>query len=225
MNDLKNAAYPSKLALAAEKIWKNEAWNLLSKDFFCTFAFWKLNMEMEEVTYQGMTFVPYIKRDAIAEQVQRLGSEIQRDYQDKNALFLCVLNGSFVFAADLFRACNLHDAEITFVRYKSYEGTESTGEVKQVMGFTEDITSRHVLIVEDIIDSGITAHKLRQDLAKHNPASVKMVSLLFKPEALKVGDAPEYVGFEIPRKFILGYGLDIDGLARNLPDIYVLKES
>ena len=178
---------------------------------------------MQEVTYQGMTFVPYIKREAIAEQVQRLAGEIMRDYQDEAPLFVCVLNGSFIFAADLFRACDLHDADITFVRYKSYVGTESTGEVKPVMGLTEDITGRHVLIVEDIIDSGITADRLRKDLAMHNPKSVKMVSLLFKPEALKVGSAPEYVGFEIPRKFILGYGLDLDGLARNLPDIYVLK--
>ena len=179
---------------------------------------------MEEVTYQGLTFEPYIRRDEIAAQVQRLADEIKRDYEGEAPLFLCVLNGSFIFAADLFRACDLHDAEITFVRFKSYEGMESTGAVKQVMGLTEDITGRHVLIVEDIIDSGVTAAKLREELAKRNPKSVKMVSLLFKPEALEVGTGPEYVGFEIPRKFILGYGLDLDGLARNLPDIYVLKE-
>jgi hypoxanthine phosphoribosyltransferase len=92
------------------------------------------------------------------------------------------------------------------------------------MGLSEDITGRHVLIVEDIIDSGVTAVQLRKELEKRNPESVKMVSLLFKPEALTMGKAPEYVGFEIPRKFILGYGLDLDGLARNLPDIYVLKD-
>ena len=179
---------------------------MFKKLYLCTL---EIIRQMEEVTYQGLTFVPYIKRD----------------YEGKNPLFLCVLTGSFVFAADLLRACDLHDAEITFVRFKSYEGMESTGEVKQVMGFTEGIEGRDVLIVEDIIDSGITAHKLREELDKHNPKSVKMVSLLFKPEALEVGHAPEYVGFKIPRKFILGYGLDIDGLARNLPDIYVLKES
>ena len=179
---------------------------------------------MEEVTYQGLTFEPYIKREEIAKQVQRLAQEIKRDYEGGNALFLCVLNGAFIFAADLFRACDLADAEITFIRFKSYEGMASTGNVKQVMGLTEDITGRNVLIVEDIIDSGITAARLRKELEKHNPESVKMVSLLFKPEALEVGSAPEYVGFEIPRKFILGYGLDIYGLARNLPDIYVLKK-
>ena len=180
---------------------------------------------MEEVTYQGLTFEPYIRREEIAKQVYRLAQEIKRDYATENPLFLCVLNGSFIFAADLFRACNLHDAEISFIRFKSYEGTQSTGHVKEIMGLGEDITGRNVLIVEDIIDSGVTAAQLRKELAKRNPKSVKMVSLLFKPEALEVGHAPEYVGFKIPRKFILGYGLDIDGLARNLPDIYVLKES
>jgi hypoxanthine phosphoribosyltransferase len=179
---------------------------------------------MEEVTYQGLTFVPYIRREEIAKQVNRLAQEIERDYEGKNPLFLCVLNGSFIFAADLFRACNLHDAEITFIRFKSYEGMESTGHVREIMGLGEDIKDRHVIIVEDIIDSGVTATQLRKELNKHDAASVKMVSLLFKPDSLTVGLPPEYVGFEIPSKFILGYGLDLDGLARNLPDIYVLKE-
>ncbi|MBR5726603.1 MAG: hypoxanthine phosphoribosyltransferase [Muribaculaceae bacterium] len=179
---------------------------------------------MEDVTYQGMTFEPYIKREDIARQVERLAQEIKRDYAGTTPLFLCVLNGAFIFAADLFRACDMHDAEITFIRFKSYEGMASTGDVKEIMGLTEDIQGRDVIIVEDIIDSGITAAQLRKELEKRNPKSVKMVSLLFKPDSLKMGKAPEYVGFIIPSKFILGYGLDLDGLARNLPDIYVLKE-
>ena len=179
---------------------------------------------MAEVIYQGMTFEPYIKREQIAEQVQRLARELERDYDGLKPLFLCVLNGAFIFAADLFRACDIHDAEICFIRFKSYQGMASTGEVKQVMGLTEDIAGRHIVIVEDIIDSGVTAQQLQHELARHNPVSVKMVSLLFKPAALTTGTPPDYVGFEIPSKFILGYGLDLDGLARNLPDIYVLKE-
>ena len=179
---------------------------------------------MEEMIYQGLTFEPYIRREEIAKQVRRLAQEIKRDYDGTTPIFLCILNGAFIFASDLFRACNLHDAEIAFIRFKSYMGMESTGDVKQLMGLTEDIEGRDVIIVEDIIDSGITAAQLRKELAKHNPRSVKMVSLLFKPEALTVGEPPEYVGFEIPSKFILGYGLDLDGLARNLPDIYALKE-
>ena len=174
--------------------------------------------------YQGLTFEPYIRREEIAKQVRRLAQEIKRDYDGTTPIFLCILNGAFIFASDLFRACKLRDAEIAFIRFKSYQGMESTGEVKQLMGLTEDIEGRNLLIVEDIIDSGITAAQLRKELAKHNPASVKMVSLLFKPDALTIGEAPNYVGFEIPSKFILGYGLDLDGLARNLPDIYALKE-
>ena len=179
---------------------------------------------MEEITYQGLTFEPYIRREEIAKQVHRLAQEITRDYEGTTPIFLCILNGAFIFASDLFRACKLHDAEIAFIRYKSYLGMESTGEVQQLMGLTQDVTGRDIIIVEDIIDSGITAAQLRKELAQHNPKSVKMVSLLFKPEALTIGEPPEYVGFEIPSKFILGYGLDLDGLARNLPDIYALKE-
>ena len=149
-----------------------ENWTLLAvvRKYFVSLHF-ENNMTMEEVTYNGLTFVPYIKRDAIAEQVQRVAAEIKRDYMDKNVLFMCVLNGSFVFAADLFRACGLHDAEITFVRFKSYEGLESTGQVKEVMGFSESITGRHVLIVEDIIDSGITADQLKRQLDELHPAA------------------------------------------------------
>lgn len=179
---------------------------------------------MENITYQGMTFEPYIKREEIDKQVNRLAREIERDYEGKCPVFLCVLNGSFIFAADLFRACRLHDAEIAFIRLKSYQGTQTSGTVNEIMGLATDIAHRDVIIVEDIIDSGLTADRLRQRLAAMNPASVKMVSLLFKPEALKVGQAPDYVGFEIPQKFILGYGLDLDELARNLPDIYVKKD-
>lgn len=179
---------------------------------------------MEEVTYQGLTFVPYIRRDEIAKQVERLAQEIKRDYEGKNPLFVCVLNGSFIFASDLFRACDIHDAEMTFIRYKSYRGMESTGSVDKIMGITEDVNGRDVIIVEDIIDSGRTAAQLFKDLAEGNPNSVKMVSLLFKPDAVRESKAPDYVGFNIPNEFILGYGLDIDELARNLPDIYVLKK-
>ena len=179
---------------------------------------------MEEVTYQGLTFEPYIRREEIAKQVYRLAQEIKRDYTNANVMFLCVLTGSFIFAADLFRACDLSDAEIVFIRFKSYDGMSSTGEVDEIMGLCEDITGRNILIVEDIVDSGVTAVQLRKELEKRNPESVKMVSLLFKPDALTVGKAPDYIGFEIPSKFIVGYGLDLDGKARNLPDIYVLKE-
>ncbi len=179
---------------------------------------------MKNVVYQGMTFEPYIRREEINEQIKRLAAEIKRDCQSENPIFLCVLNGAFVFAADLYREIDLPKSEITFIRFKSYEGTSSTGDVKQVMGLVEDISGREVIIIEDIVDTGVTAVQLRKKLAEYAPKSVKMVSLLFKPDSLKQGTAPEYVGFSIPPRFILGYGLDIDGMARNLPDIYVLKK-
>ena len=179
---------------------------------------------MKEITYQGMTFEPYITRADIEREVERVAQEIKRDCTSDNPLFVCVLNGAFIFAADLFRACDMHCAEICFIRLKSYEGTSSTGDVKKIMGLTADITGREVIIVEDIVDTGVTAKQLRSMLSSQGAASVKMASLLFKPDSLQEGTPPEYVGFSIPKKFIIGYGLDIDEQARNLPDIYVIKQ-
>ena len=180
---------------------------------------------MNELTINGLTFKPYLKESEIMEQVARVASEIKADLTTPNPLFVCVLNGAFIFAADLFRALELPDAEITFIRFKSYEGTASTGEVTQMMGLTENIEGREVVIIEDIVDTGMTAQKLREVLQAHGPKSVKMASLLFKPASLTASVAPEYVGFEIPSKFIIGYGLDLDGKVRNLRDIMVLKET
>ena len=180
---------------------------------------------MDELTINGLTFEPYLTEREILQQVERVASEIKADLTTVNPLFVCVLNGAFVFAADLFRALELPEAEITFIRFKSYEGTSSTGEVTQMMGLTEDISGREVVIIEDIVDTGMTAQKLREVLQAHNPKSVKMASLLFKPASLTASVAPEYVGFKIPSKFIIGYGLDLDGKVRNLRDIMVLKET
>ena len=178
---------------------------------------------MEEVTYQGMTFEPYIKREEIAKQVEKLAQEIKRDYDGTNPLFLCVLNGAFIFAADLFRACDLHDAEITFIRFKSYQGMASTGEVKEIMGLSEDITDRHVIIVEDIIDSGRTLSYLVDYLRLNGAHSVKTCTLLDKPEARVTDVKVDYCGFTIPDEFVVGYGLDYAQRYRNLPFIGVLS--
>ena len=152
-----------------------------------------------------------------------MAKEIMRDCGEVNPLFVCVLNGAFAFASDLFRAFE-YDAEIAFIRLKSYEGTGTTGNVKQIHGLTEDITNRTVVVIEDIVDTGFTMKRLVEDLKAKNPTQVKVASLLYKPESLQCDVKIDYVGFAIPSKFIIGYGLDLDEQARNLPDIYVLKE-
>ena len=179
---------------------------------------------MKQVTYNGRTFEPYITRERIQARIEELAREITAEFAGKKPLFLCVLNGAAPFASELFLNVET-DAEITFIRLKSYEGTSSTGTVKEVMGLTEDIAGRPVIVVEDIVDTGNTIRRLVDDLEARNPAQVKIATLLFKPESLRCDVTPDYVGFAIPPKFIIGYGLDLDGLARNLKDIYVLKEA
>lgn len=178
----------------------------------------------KQVIIDGLTFVPYLTREEIAAQVERVGKELARDYEEKSPIFLCVLTGAFVFAADLIRATGINDAKISFIRYKSYEGTSSTGSVKQIIGLTDDIEGKDVIIIEDIVDTGLTACRMIEDLKKQKPASVKFATLLYKPESTQTGFTPDYIAFKIPPKFIIGYGLDLDGKARNIPDIYVLKE-
>lgn len=177
-----------------------------------------------QIKVDGLTFVPYLTSDRIAEQVKRVASEIRRDLGDSNPIFICVLNGAFMFAADLYREIGLNNSVITFVKYSSYQGTESTGKVKEVIGLREDIEGKDVVIIEDIVDTGLTACQMVEDLKKRNPRSVRFATLLHKPESSKTGFTPDYVAFSIPPKFIIGYGLDLDGKVRNLKDIYVIKE-
>lgn len=176
---------------------------------------------MKHVTYNGLTFEPFITREQIQARVKELAADITRDCGDKRPIFLCVLKGAFAFCSDLFRACDF-DAEITFIRLKSYEGTGSTGVVKTVMGLQDDIKGRTLIIVEDIIDTGRTMKGLLQTLWDNKPDDIKIASLIYKPQSNVTDVRPDYVGFEIPTKFIIGYGLDLDGMARNLPDIYAV---
>lgn len=180
--------------------------------------------ENKSVSYNGLTFKPFIGASAISERVGELSGRISADYAGRIPLIICVLNGASVFAVDLFRGLSI-DAEITFIRLKSYDGMSSTGIVKEVVGLNEDIAGRDIIVVEDIVDTGTTIKRLVDDLNRHNPASVRVATLLFKPDACRHDVQPEYVGFTIPTKFIIGYGLDIDGLARNLPDIWVLDDN
>ena len=179
---------------------------------------------MKEVTYEGMTFEPYITAETIKNRIAEIGRDIVRDCGNTKPLFICVLNGAFPFASDLFREVEDIDAEITFVRLKSYDGMGSTGKVKEMMGLKENIEGRNVIVVEDIVDTGRTIAGLLETLRERNPAALKVATLLYKPDALEFDIKPDYVGFEIPKKFIIDFGLDLNGLARNLKDIYVLKE-
>ena len=180
---------------------------------------------MKTITFQGLESEPYITKQQIATQVKRVAAEINEDLDGDDApLFICVLNGAFIFAADLYREVNLPHSQITFVRFKSYDGMCSTGEMRQLMGLQEDIEGKNVIVIEDIVDTGTTAAELINLLAEHNPKSIKLCTLLFKPNSIINQVMPDYVGFNIPSKFIIGYGLDLDGEARNLSDIYILSK-
>lgn len=177
---------------------------------------------MDKITYNGLSFTPFITREQIQTRIDELGRQITEEFRGRNPLLICVLNGAFPFAADLFRKVDT-DAEITFVRFKSYDGTSSSGQVKQLMGLSENIEGRPVIVVEDIVDTGHTITNLLKVLREKNPSDLKVATLLFKPESLQCDLTPDYVGFSIGPEFIIGFGLDLDGKARNLPDIWVHK--
>ncbi|MBO5466503.1 MAG: hypoxanthine phosphoribosyltransferase [Prevotella sp.] len=178
---------------------------------------------METVKIKDKEFVPFIPEKEIKERVKAVAEQINKDMADKNPLLLAVLNGSFIFAADLMREITI-PCEISFVKLASYQGTMSTGDVKEVMGINEDLSGRTVIIVEDIVESGLTMKQMIESLGTRSPESVHICTLLLKPERLKVELDIEYVAFSIPNDFILGYGLDYDQQGRHLKDIYVLKE-
>ncbi len=168
-------------------------------------------------------FVPFIEPQALQARIKELGQQLNKDYNGKNPLLIGVLNGSFMFIGDLFKSIEIA-CEITFIRVSSYQSTESTGQIKQILGLKEDIKNRHVIIVEDIVDTGMTMQEVLGQLASQKPASIKIMTLLYKPEALKVPLKVDYTGFEIENKFVIGYGLDYDGMGRNLDAIYVVEE-
>lgn len=178
---------------------------------------------MKKVTVHDKEFEVYLDRDTIWSRVQTIGRQLDIDYKGLNPLFIGVLNGAFIFAADLFRVLNI-EAEISFVKLTSYEGTSSTGAVVSAIGLKEDVKDRHVIIVEDIVDTGKTLSEFLPQVLAQSPASLKIASFLTKPEALKHDVKADYVGFEIPNKFVVGYGLDYNGQGRNLTDLYQLVE-
>jgi hypoxanthine phosphoribosyltransferase len=168
-------------------------------------------------------FTPYITAQKIEEQIKSLAADLNRDYAGKKPLFIAILNGSFMFASDLFKEVQI-EAEICFIKLASYKGTKSTGNVITSIGLDEPLKDRHVIIIEDIVDTGKTLHEFLPQLFNQQPASLKIAALLHKPEALVYPIKIDYLGFNVPNKFLLGYGLDFDGLGRNLREIYRLQE-
>ncbi len=178
---------------------------------------------MDKIQVKDKTFTVSIPEADILKGVKRVAAEINKDLEGKNPLFLAVLNGSFIFAADLLREVTI-PCEISFVKLASYEGVSSTGEIREVIGLNTDITGRAVVIVEDIIDSGLTMVHMIETLKKHNPSTIDVCSLLVKPGNLKVNLDVKYKCLEIPNDFIVGYGLDYDGFGRNTRNIYTIVE-
>lgn len=178
---------------------------------------------MHTIQIKDKTFEISIHQEEILKEVSRVADEINRDLAGKNPLFLSVLNGSFMFTADLMKRITI-PCEISFVKLASYQGVTSTGTIKEVIGINEDIAGRTVVIVEDIVDTGLTMQRLLETLGTRGPREVRIASLLVKPDKLKVDLNIEYVAMNIPNDFIVGYGLDYDGLGRNYPDIYTVVE-
>jgi hypoxanthine phosphoribosyltransferase len=168
-------------------------------------------------------FKPYIKAEKIDQRVGELAAAINEDYAGKRPLIIAILNGSFMFASDLFKKITI-DVEVCFIKLASYKGTRSTGNVITSIGLDEPLQGRHVIVLEDIVDTGNTLNKFLPQLVSQQLGSLKIAALLHKPEALEHPITIDYLGFSVPNVFLLGYGLDYDGLARNLPEIYQLIE-
>ncbi len=178
---------------------------------------------MSSITVHDKTFVPYLSKEEIASKIKELAIQLNKDYHGKRPLVIAVLNGSFIFASDLFKELTI-DVEICFIKLASYKGTKSTGHVITAIGLDTDITGRDIIILEDIIDTGKTMNEFLPQIINQQPSSLKIAVLLHKPEATIFPIKIDYTCFSIPNKFVLGYGLDYDGLGRNIPFLYQLKE-
>lgn len=174
---------------------------------------------MAHVQVHDKAFEIYLSEQTIQERIVALAAQINKDYAGKRPFFVTILNGSFMFAADLFKHLTI-DAEICFIKLASYKGTKSTGNVVTTIGLEDDLYGKDVVIVEDIVDTGKTLHNFLPKLQHQQPQSLKIATLLHKPEATQFPLALDYIGFSIPNKFVVGYGLDYDGLGRNLKEIY-----
>ena len=177
---------------------------------------------MKRITLWDKEFEISLPYEEIQAAIKKMACKMKEDLEGENALFVCILNGSFMFAADLMKELELLDAEITFLKLASYSGTSSTGEIKELIGLNENIKDRTVVVLEDIVDSGHTIADVIAQITRKGAKEVKIATLLFKPDALKMEIHLDYVGVVIPNDFIVGYGLDFDRRGRNLKDIYTL---
>jgi hypoxanthine phosphoribosyltransferase len=178
-------------------------------------------MSKKRTKVLDLTFETTISEERILKEISRIATEMNRDLADKNPIFLGILNGAFMFASDLFKQITI-PCQITFLKLASYEGTQTSGTVKQLIGINQDLKDRTVVILEDIVDTGITLDTIIRQLSGYQPKEIMVATMLHKPEALQKEVKLDYVGFEIPNEFVLGYGLDYNGYARNLPEIYTL---
>ncbi len=178
---------------------------------------------MAELKVLDKTFVPFISEATIQEKIKEIAALINVEYQNKKPLFISILNGSFMFAADLIKQVSV-DAEICFIKLASYKGTQSTGHVITSIGLDSNLKDRHIIVLEDIIDTGKTLHSFLPQLVNQQPASLKIATLLHKPEATVHPLTIDYCCISIPNKFVVGYGLDYDGFGRNTKEIYQLKD-
>ncbi len=175
---------------------------------------------MKQVKIYDKNFQLFVPYEKIKSEVKKMAAAMNRDLANKNPLFVCILNGSFMFAAELYKCIELIETEISFVKLASYAGDKTSGEVKQLIGLNEKIEGRTVVVLEDIVDSGLTIEHIQEQLQQLNPAEVIIATLLLKPDALKKKVQLDYIGMEIPNDFIVGFGLDYNGYGRNLIDIY-----
>jgi hypoxanthine phosphoribosyltransferase len=168
-------------------------------------------------------FVPFISAKEIEFAIGKMVAQIEDDFADETPVFIGVLNGSFMVVSDFMKAYK-KPCEVSFIKLASYEGISSTDEVKQLIGLNQDLSGRSVIIIEDIVDTGNTLVELKELFKKQNVKHLRIATLFFKPEAYRKDIKIDYIGVRIPNKFIVGFGLDYDGLGRNLPEVYQLKE-
>lgn len=178
---------------------------------------------MDKIRVLDKEFVISLPSEKIQNRISELAKELSSDFKGKNPVFIGILNGSFMFASDLFKQITI-EAQVTFLKLASYQGTTSTGSVKQLIGLNQELKGQHVVILEDIVDTGITLETIMRQLSGYEPASISIVTLLFKPDACTKDVQLDYIGFSIPNEFIIGYGLDYDGFGRNYKDIYTLAK-